>query len=235
MSYKKIFVLLVFFLTSLTSFAGEKDVYSFDWLDPDKEVYVLQNRKYRKKGKFHLNLGAGTTTSGAFVDASTLQGRAGYFFMEDWGFELIYAKNSGTENATATSVRSEGTAGSIPFRRIVDGYTGAMVLWSPFYAKINTFNTIIYLDWFVGAGVAKIDETNNKEEFLNTGSRSTAISESHNGFMWDTGLKFHINENWDTRLDLTVVHFQAEKAATTSTEKIWYSNWDLAFSIGYSF
>ena len=111
-------------------------------------------------------MGGGITTSGAFVDSTVIQGRAGYFFREEWGFELVYSMNNGDENATAKSVRSEGTAGSIPFRRIVDNYMGGMILWSPFYAKINTFNQIIYVDWIIGLGVAKLEETNNQVEFL---------------------------------------------------------------------
>ncbi|GAB4009509.1 MAG: hypothetical protein Fur0010_00250 [Bdellovibrio sp.] len=230
---KVLFLLPMLFVTVM---ASERDVYNFSWLDPDKEVYVLQNRKYRKDGKFHVNLGAGLTTSGAFVDAKTFQGRAGYFFREDWGFEFLYAKNSGTENATAASVRSDGVSGSIPFRRIVDSYMGGMLMWSPFYAKINTFNKIIYLDWLLGLGVAKIEETNNRDEFLTGLISSAQTTGSHTGLMWDTSLKFYLNENWDIRTDLTVVHYKAEKPTRSSTkEESYYSNWDFSLSLGYSF
>jgi outer membrane beta-barrel protein len=219
----------------LMAHAGERDTYNFSWLDPDKEVYVLQNRKFRKDGKFHLNVGAGLTTSGAFVDAKTFQGRAGYFFREDWGFEFVYAKNEGKENATASSVRSDGVRGAIPFRRIVDGYMGAMLMWSPFYSKINTFNSIIYIDWLFGLGYAKLDETNNRDEFLTGLNGQAPVSETHGGLMWDSAIKFYLNENWDLRLDLTVIHYKAEKAATGVTESDYYANWDLALSLGYSF
>jgi outer membrane beta-barrel protein len=225
------------FLGQLTStIAAEGDTYSFSWLDPDKEVFVLQNRKFRKAGRLHLNIGAGLTTSGAFVDATTFQGRAGYFFKEDWGFEVVYSLNSGEENSTALSLRNEGSSGSVPFRRIVDNYMGGMVLWSPFYAKINTFNTIIYLDWIIGAGIAKLEETNNLIEFTTTPGNDVGTTLSHTGIMWDTGLKFYINQNFDVRMDLTVVHYKADKAVRNGTaESTYYSNWDLAFSLGYSF
>lgn len=236
MSLKKIITSLLVLLFSLPSFSGEGDTYSFTWLDPDKEVYVLQNRKYRKAGKLHLNIGAGVTTSGAFVDATTFQGRAGYFFTEDWGFEGVYSINNGEENGTAASLRNEGTSGSVPFRRIVDSYVGGMVLWSPFYAKINTFNTIIYLDWIIGAGVAKLEETNNIIEFTTTPDNDTPTTLSHTGFMWDTALKFYLNENFEVRTDLTVIHYKANKPVRTGTgESVFYSNWDFAVSLGYSF
>lgn len=237
MFIKKNLILFVsfIFLFPMYSEAAEGDVYNFNWLDPDKEVYVLQNRKFRKKGRLHVNGGFGLTTGEAFVDATVFQGRVGYFFKEEFGFEFLYSQNSGKENSTAATVRNEGSAGSIPFRRIIQSYSGGMLLWSPFYAKVNTFNKILYFDWIIGLGVAKIDEENNKDEFLNINNRSNQIAESHTGLMWDTALKFYVNENVDIRLDLTAIHYQAEQAALTNTKKTWYSNWDLALSLGYSF
>src|SRR5690554_4309003 len=73
---------IIFYLPS-QSVASSDLTYNFSWLDPDKEVYVLQNRKYRKAGRLHATLGGGITTSGAFVDSTTLQGRVGFFFREE--------------------------------------------------------------------------------------------------------------------------------------------------------
>src|SRR5690606_16916020 len=132
---KYVFALIPLLFLSLAQnfvFAAEGDTYNFSWLDPDKEVYVLQSRKFRKNGRAYVNAGGGITTSGAFVSAKNIQGRAGYFFKEEWGFEFLYSMNSGSENETAKSVRNEGSSGSVPFRRIVDKYYGAMIMWSPF-------------------------------------------------------------------------------------------------------
>ena len=49
--FKKVFLLLCIFLISGVVVANEKSVYEFSWLDKDKEIYVLQNRKFRKVGK----------------------------------------------------------------------------------------------------------------------------------------------------------------------------------------
>ena len=152
--------LLLSLIVSSQVFANEKDIYEFSWLDPDKEVYVLQNRKFRKSDRLYLNAGWGMTTSGAFVDASAIQGRVGYFFSEDFGLEGLYSKNTGKENNTAASVRAgrgNGTGSSTPFRRIVESYSGGMIIWSPFYSKINTFNKIVYMDWIFGVGYGTQD------------------------------------------------------------------------------
>ncbi len=225
--------LLLSLLLSLQAFASEKDIYGFSWLDPDKEVYVLQNRKFRKAGHLHVNAGGGITTSGAFVDATAIQGRLGYFISEDFGFEGIYSKNSGKENSTAKGVQTNNGAGaSTPFRRIVDSYMGAMFLWSPFYSKINTFNKIVYMDWIFGLGYAQLKEKNNSLVFKSLGIDKSDTSESHSGIMWEAGMKFYLDPSFSIRTDLTAVHYQATSLAGNST---FYSNFDATVSLGYTF
>jgi outer membrane beta-barrel protein len=231
----KFFLLLLCcsFLFTPKIHASEKDIYEFSWLDPDKEVYVLQNRKFRKVNHLHLNIGGGMTTSGAFVDATAIQGRAGYYFTEDFGFEGVFSKNSGKENETALGVRNPGGAGSKPFRRIVESYTGALLLWSPFYSKINTFNKIVYMDWIFGLGYGQLKEHNNKNEVSTGGSITTETSESHSGIMWNLGMKFYLDEAFSIRTDLTAIHYSATKA--TSTTSAVYSNFDATIALGYAF
>lgn len=238
--FTSVFSLLSFSFLIMVSIskvnASEGDTYSFTWLDPDKEVYVLQNRKFRKKNRAHISLGAGITASGAFVDSKNFQGRLGYFFREEWGFEAIYSINNGEENDTASSVRNNGGTGSVPFRRIVDSYMGGMVLWSPFYSKINTFNKIVYVDWIIGLGVAQLEETNNQLELTTFNNDPTPTTENHTGLMWDIGMKFYLDQNFDAKIDLTAIHYKADQPNSNGdTKSSYYSNWDVTFSVGYSF
>lgn len=229
-----LFLLLSLALTSQAQ-ASEKDIYEFSWLDPDKEVYVLQNRKYRKAGHLHVNAGAGITTSGAFVDSKAFQGRVGYFISEDFGIEGLYSKNSGEENDTAKGVRSSGPqgTGTTPFRRIVDNYWGVMALWAPFYSKINTFNTIVYMDWIFGVGYAQLKEKNNKLAFESAALASQETLESHSGVIWEAGLKFYLSESFSVRTDLTAVHYSTNNISTPGSSL--KSNYDATLSLGYSF
>ena len=234
----KVLASLVLFTLVFTTnlFANEKDIYEFSWLDPDKEVFVLQNRKFRKAEHLYVNAGGGITTSGAFVDATSIQGRIGYFFSEDWGLEAIYAKNSGKENDTAKGVRSSGSGGTgtTPFRRIVQNYKGAMLLWSPFYSKINTFNKIVYMDWIFGVGYAQLKEKNNKLRFINGPiSEGVETEETHSGIIWEAGLKFYVNESFSIRTDLTAVHYSANNVSTSGTST--KSNFDSTLSLGFTF
>jgi outer membrane beta-barrel protein len=228
----KLILCLSFLFTPILK-ANEKDVYEFSWLDPDKEVYVLQNRKFRKSNHLQLNVGGGVTTSGAFVDATSIQGRVGYFFNEDFGLEGIYSMNSGKENDTALGVRNAGGPGSKPFRRIIDNYSGALILWSPFYSKINTFNKIIYMDWIFGLGYAQVKEHNNRLEVQPSASSTVQTVESHSGLAWDVGMKFYIDDSFSVRTDLTSIYYSAIKA--TSTASAYYSNFDATVSLGYAF
>ena len=220
-----------------TSLASEQDTYNFSWLDPDKEVYVLQNRKFRKKGNLHFSLNGGKTLSGPFVNSTSFQGRAGYFASEELGFEFVYSKNSGEENLTAQSVRQQqdGT-GSIPFRRIVDNYIGGMIQWAPFYSKINTFNKIFYYDWIFGLGIAKLEETNNRQELDGVFS-PVETTENHTGLLWNLGIRLYITPSWSFRVDVTTVHFKARRAMQTASEgdETMYSNFDLVGGLNFTF
>ncbi len=239
-------VLSLFFVFTFTFFkslifsnnvhAGEADTYNFSWLDPDKEVFVLQNRKFRKSGRLHMYGGGGKALSGAFVDSTSLQGRLGYYFMEEFGFEIIYSRNSGKENETAANVRDNGSGtGSRPFRRIVESYRGGMILWSPFYSKINTFNKIIYYDWIFGLGLGKVKESNNTNEFqVGAGSYPDSLAE-HSAILWNVGIKVFLGDNLSTRIDMTAVHFQAKSPVLGVNKEIWNDHFDLSFMLGYNF
>lgn len=217
--------------------AAESDTYNFSWLDPDKEVYVLQNRRYRKANHLHVYGGVSKNMSAPFVSSTSFQGRMGYYFMEEYGFEVMYSKSSGKENDTASLLRNKGGSGSIPFRRIVESVYGGMFLWSPFYSKINTFNQIIYYDWIFGAGVGKVKESNNAAEFEKgaAGSGLPDTVEEHSAVLWNIGIKIFLGANVSARVDITGTHYQALPPVTGGTEKLWNDNFELGFMLGYNF
>ncbi|MBF0312616.1 MAG: outer membrane beta-barrel domain-containing protein [Oligoflexia bacterium] len=226
-------IVSIAFLDAPKSVASEQSYYEFKWLDPDKAVYVLQNRKYRKKGHFHLNAGGGMSVADAYLTASNLQARAGFFFLEDIGAEAIYGRNFASENDNAASVKS---AGAIPFYRKIESYMGGLLLWSPFYSKMNTFNKIMYYDILLGLGAATISEENNRNHLVDGHTLRPLTTESHTAIMWNVGSQFYLSEAFRVRLDLLGQHYKAQsalKASPTSSES-WYSHYDLTLSLGYS-
>ncbi|WPU65740.1 outer membrane beta-barrel domain-containing protein [Peredibacter starrii] len=235
---KNIVLILVTLIMSTVVYANEKSLYNFSWLDNDKEIYVLQNRKFRKVGNVYVGATAAYNLSQDFLDAYGGTIRGGYFFTEDWGVELIYGKNTNSENDTAKGVKEQGT---VPFYRQIDSFMGAMLMWSPFYSKINTFNRIFYFDWMFGFGVGTITTKDNRNKFDTAAANTNALTdESQTGALWNTGFRFYINEHWSLRLDLTGQTYKADKTkkagtGPTSTTSKLYNNYDLGLGLNYAF
>lgn len=234
---KNIFLVLVCAFLSSAVMASERSVYDFQWLDKDKEVYVLQNRKFRKAEKVYVGVNGVKTLSGAFVNSYGVSARAGYFLREDWGIEFAFGKNSGSENDTAKGVREQGT---VPFYRKVNQYMGAMVVWSPFYSKINTFNQVFYFDWMFGAGAASIKTADNRNKFVAGADTNQLTEENNMGAIWNTGFRFYINDHWSLRVDFTGLHYKANKTTKTQSGPVskssnLFSNYDLGLGLNYTF
>ena len=81
---KKVWGILLLTIFSLSAQAGENDLYDFLWLDPDKSVYVLQNKIYPKDNSFYLDISYGTGLSGDFQDTNGAGIKGGYYFAEEW-------------------------------------------------------------------------------------------------------------------------------------------------------
>lgn len=233
---KPIFVFLLLAVSSV-AMAAESSLYNFSWLDKDKEIYVLQNRKFRKDGKVYIGGNAGKTLSGAFIDGYGASLRGGFFFREDWGIELVYGKGLGGENTTAKGIKEQGT---VPFYRQVDSFTGGMLMWSPFYSKINTFNKIFYYDWIFGVGAARVSTKDNRRRFENQND-SSLTSESSMSFLWTTGMRFYVTENWSVRLDFTGLNWRAERfgkpttSGTVQKKEDYFNNFDVALGLNFAF
>ena len=234
----KMYLWLVVFISIMDqALASEKSVYDFSWLDQDKEIYVLQNRKFRKDGRLYVSASGVKTLNGAFIDSYGASLRAGYFFKEDWGIELLYGKNSGDENDTASGVKSQGT---VPFYRKIDSYYGGLVTWAPFYAKVNTFNQIFYYDWTFGAGLASVKTQDNRMKFNSIPSNSLTTEDNVAG-IWNVGFKFYITQNWAARFDFTGFHYQADNSkrqgtgGAVSKSKTLNSTYDMGLGLNYTF
>lgn len=235
---KNILLVLISLILSSLVLADEKSLYNFSWLDKDKEIYVLQNRRFRKDGNVYIGATGAYNLNQAFVNSYGGTARLGYFFTEDWGIEGVYGKNSSDENDTAKGVKEQGT---VPFYREIDSYVGAMIMWSPFYSKINTFNRIFYFDWMFGLGAASITTKDNRNKFTPGANENTLTSDTVVGALWNTGFRFYINESWSLRLDVTGLTYKADKTKgtensgeTSKTSKL-FTSYDLGLGLNYAF
>jgi outer membrane beta-barrel protein len=229
-------LLLFSFLVCSMVIASERSLYEFSWLDKDKEIYVLQNRRYRKAGNAYVGALGAKTISGAFIDAYGGSVRGGYFFKEDWGIEAVFGKSSGKENDAAKGVEQQQAEA---FFRKVDTYMGAMAMWSPFYSKINTFNKVFYYDWMFGLGLASVKFLDNRGEF-ETPENKSLTSVNAMGIIWNTGLRVYISDHWSLRIDFTGLHAKPEnenlsKNGNSITTSSLFSNYDLGVGLNYTF
>lgn len=215
-------------------YGGDKDLYDFLWLDPDKKVYVLQNKIYEKKGKHYFTLGLGKGLSADFQSTYLTNVKYGYYFAEEWGVELLYSnKTHENDDAYKTIADSSGGNNKLPFVRRFNSYYGVMGVWSPFYGKINTFNKIYYFDFSFGLGISKIDAESNRTAFQANSNNDLYEKEDYIGVMSKAQMRLYFNESWSTDLEY-LNHSYKANSGLNDTEKI-RNNADLILSIGYSF
>lgn len=215
--------------------ASEGDLYDFLWLDPDKKVYVLQNKVYEKKGTFYMNAGYIYGISNEFQDTHGAMLNAGYYFAEEWAFEIFGQKYSNSNNESYENL--ERINSSVPFVRRIDSFYGAMGIWSPFYGKINTFNKIFYFDWSIGLGAGKINTESNALTAADPNRAATFTAESYTAAAIKTGLRFHATENIHINVEYLRTTYKAPGPTINGVagSSKFRANSDLIFSLGFSF
>ena len=120
-------IVLILTFSIPKSLAGEQDLYDFLWLDPDKSVYVLQNKIYPKNSSFYLDFGYVSGLSSEFQDTVGGQLRAGYYFQEEWALEFDYTQYTHSENTAYESVKAVSGTEHLIRRKSRD--TSMFVIW----------------------------------------------------------------------------------------------------------
>jgi len=216
------------------AFAVDDD-YNFSWLDPDKKIYVLQNRKFRKAGAAQIFVLGGMGLGETYRKAFQYQPRLGYWFNEDFGLEAFYTGRSNTANSAYGSLARALGSGTSPYIREIDNQVGVLFNWAPWYAKINVFNTILYFDWYFSVGAGSM----GTEVGPRTKADSPALWTTENLFAvyLGSGHIFHVSERFMVRLDFLVHFYSAaidggNSATGASNDKAIFSNTSLNLGIG---
>jgi len=211
--------------------ASEESLYDFLWLDPDKSVYVLQKKLYQKAKKFSLGGSFINSFGEEFMDTYGLDIKADYFFKEEWGVEVFYTKYSNSKNDNYRNV--DVALDGVPFVRRVNQAVGAMVLWSPFYGKVNTFNRIYYFDWQFGLGLASLATESNKNS-VGTSVDNYDDKQNFVALAYKTDFRFHLSRKSYLSIGVRNFNYQAE-GPTQRSQKKWRDHWDLLIGYGYKF
>lgn len=228
----KSFAVILSAVYSITTIAGESDLYDFLWLDPDKSVYVLQNKIYPKTKSIYLDFGYITGLTSAFQDTAGGQLKAGYFINEDWAVEWNYMQYSNVDNSTHDNV--EYVSSTVPFVRRPISSNSVYAIWSPFYGKINTFNKIYYFDLSFGIGTGIYTMESNLKT-ANDPNTNTFETETYTPIQLKATTKFHVNKFMHVGVEFLSTNYNAKADPSNEKATKWKRNNDIIFSFGVSF
>ena len=229
--FKKILYISIL-IFSLPVLSGEKDLYEFLWLDPDKSVFVLQNKVHPKNKTLYLDIGYLSNTTSNFQDTNGVQVKAGYFFTEDFGIEANFLQYSNTNNTAYESIKVSTSL--VPFIRRPLSSNSLFLVWSPFYGKINTFNKIYYFDWGFGVGTGVYTMESNRDTAGLSNVKDVFKTETFTPLQLKTNVKFHINKRLHVGIEFLNTNYQADTPKNKGA-KNWTQNNDLIFTLGVSF
>lgn len=209
---------------------SDDDEFNFSWLDPDKKVYVLQNRKYRKKNRFAIFLSAGLNLSNPYRTEYEIVPRAAFWFSEQFGVEFFYSGIKNSDNTNLTALKNASPS-ALPFVRENDSYYGAVLTWTPWYSKLNFFNKILYYDWYfdLGGGQTATAFDQNRR----AGNSPNFIYESLFTVFYGTGMQFYVSRNFMVRLDMLGMMYSATGADGVTKSNT--QNYDFTAGIGWAF
>jgi outer membrane beta-barrel protein len=211
--------------------SSSDDEYNFNWLDPEKKIYVLQNRRYLKANRLMLSALAGVGFSNPYRSAYNFDPRITYYFSESWGIELFYTLTANVVNSTFNALA--GTHSNIlPVIREVRSQWGGTAQWVPWYAKINVFNKILYFDWYfnAGAGDMRAAVYNSSADGITTNPNE--VDQDYFAFYLGTGHIYHITDSLLVRLDFNAAIYTTQIYGTGGGAT-WYSNLNFGAGVGW--
>ena len=244
---KKFSLYALLFLSAVelmsSAYAADDDDYNFSWLDPDKKIYVLQNRRFRKADALHLFLMGGPAQGDPYRQIYNIQPRMGYWFNEEFGIEAFYEARFHSINNTYKAMISAALsgAGSTPLIREINSQFGVLMNWAPWYAKINVFNSVLYFDWYFSFGAggmySQVGPKTNDDSLVGSQGKNENLFAVYLG----TGHIFHVSETVKIRLDV-LGHFYsapvyganaAGGTNTTVANSAIYSTWSYNLGVGF--
>lgn len=208
--------------------AADGDEYNFSWLDPEKKIYVLQNRRYVKARRAQFSVMTGPGFSNAYRSTLNIDGRLSYYFSEALGLEGFYAHTMNSTNNTYENLKVSAPNARAIVREIRAEY-GALVQWVPWYAKINVFNRILYFDWYFSGGAGQIKTALDQAQLDSVSANF--LNQDFLALYAGTGHQYHLGRNLTVRLDLTGAFYQAPISGATGKTG-WFPNYNLNIGIG---
>jgi outer membrane beta-barrel protein len=224
-----IFIISTIFLCPLLN-AAEDDLYEFLWLDPDKHVFVLQNKQHKKAKKFFAQASYLNATNVDFQNSNGFGASIGYHFNEQLGVAVDAHFFNNSHSQAYQNILN--VTNSEPFIRRPNQNISINLLWTPFYGKINTFNRIFYFDVGLGVGLSRLGMSSNLNNVRDTNVVNQFDRENYHGLNSKIFLKFHIDNKQFIGAEFNNTSFKGVgPRGNKSVEHLRYLN----FSYGISF
>ncbi len=212
--------------------AEDKDnEFNFSWLDPDKKIYVLQNRKYLKANRPLVSVMGGPAISNAYRTSYDITGSFAFYMSELFGIEAFYSGFINKENNTFDALKfAIGSNALLPVVREIRAQYGLLMHYVPWYSKINVFNQILYFDWYFSGGLGGIHTALDTR----TVATSNPAFETQDFFclFLGTGHEYYLTQNVIVRLDFSGAFYRAQSFGK-SGDTTWFSNYSFGLGLGY--
>ena len=182
-------------------------------LDPDdklywatvRNIYTLQQRRFRKSGRFGVTLYGGLIPNNIFEQYVPIGLRLNYFILENIGIELAGSFNLKSRTGLENQIREENGvgAGQVLIGDTQVSHTNFGLVWSPFYGKAAFYNSgLLHFDLFLfaGAGIVVAETTPN----FNAAAEQEIKPEGALG----AGLAFFMGDHFAGRIDFRQFVFQ---------------------------
>jgi outer membrane beta-barrel protein len=229
-------LLVSIFLDSSPALAAQDDDYNFSWLDPEKKIYVLQNRRYRKAGTPQFYAMGGFSLGDTYRSVIQAQPRLAWWMNEDMGFEVFYSYRSHSPNNVYEALDKATNGGAqSPYIREVRSQFGVLYNWAPWYAKINVFNSVLYFDWYFSIGGGMIGTMIGQRTEATDATKGWRTQNLFAAYL-GTGHLFHLSEHWKIRLDVLGHFYLAnvfEGLTGVAPKQAVFSNFTSQVGIGY--
>lgn len=213
----------------VTPIEDQSDEYNFNWLDPEKKIYVLQNRRYLKAAHWMPSLMGGVGLSNSYRSVLSVDPRLAYYFSEAFGLEGFYTFSFNSVNNTYKALQQTSPT-TLPITREFKNEMGLMAQWVPWYAKINVFNKIIYFDWYFAGGAGELDTRLVSQ--ANTTAPQTYVDQKLFALYAGTGHLYHLSSDLTVRIDFTGSFYKSPLQGNVG-ESTWFSSYNFEVGFGY--
>ncbi len=220
-------------LLTVNTYASDKSLYEFKWLDEGEKVYVIQNKEYLKAGGIGIDISLIDSNSSPYQDTNGYSLALAYYLSENWSVDFTYKSYNNSNSADLSNLLNYPKGEVKPLMRRIDTAKLIHFNWIPFYGKINTFNKIFFFDWGLGLGYGIFDTAGNYKTFDDENVSLTLAEEQDSGFNFRSFVKFYGIGGLTFGFEYNLTGVQTIMSQSGAKETLYYN--DIIGTIGYIF